>query len=166
MLNKKDHSHQSGRKRHHPKSKPLRSGFVPGTNPNTVVHPLRASLFLIARIAAAATPTKDNREPALGIDSSSKVPSLDYASANPYWVRELGQHLDVIVGLCQNGSRALGHLLAVSSAELEGGEISGDTVEGLGWLLSELGDVGAWATVMAQSCKAATADFCPPDRHV
>jgi hypothetical protein len=165
MLNKKDHSHQRGSKHRHPKTKPLRSGYVSGANPNTVVHPMRASLILIARIAAA-TPTKDKRAPAMGINSSSKVPDLDYASANPCWVRELGQHLDVIVGLCQNGSRALGHLLAVSSAELEGGEISGDTVEGLGWLLSELGDVGAWATVMAQSCKAATADFCPPDRHV
>jgi hypothetical protein len=160
MLNQKEHPHQSGRKRHHPKDKPLRSGYVRGQNPHTVVHPFRASLILISRIAAA-TPSRDKRAPAMGINSSSKVPSLDYASANPYWVRELGQHLDVIVGLCQNGSRALGHLLAVSSAELEGGEVSGDTVEGLGWLLSELGDVGAWATVMAQSCKAATADFCP-----
>jgi hypothetical protein len=165
MLNKKDHSHQSDRKRHHPKPKPLRSGYAFGANPNTVVHPLRASLFLIAKIAAA-TPFRDKRAPAMGINSSSKVPNLDYASANPYWVLELGQHLDVIVGLCQNGSRALGHLLAIASAELEGGEISGDTVEGLGWLLSELGDIGAWATVMAQSCKTATADFCPPDRRV
>jgi hypothetical protein len=165
MLNNKDDPHQSGRKRHHPKPKPQRSGYAPGANPNTVVHPLRASLFLIARIAAA-TPSRDKRAPAMGINSSLKVPNLDFASANPYWVLELGQHLDVIVGLCQNGSRALGHLLAVSSAELEGGEISGETVEGLGWLLSELGDIGAWATVMAQSCKAATADYCPPDWHV
>jgi hypothetical protein len=163
MLNKEYLSHQSGSKRHRLKPKPLRSGFVPGTNPNTVVHPLRASIFLIARIAAA-TPFRDKRAPDVGINSSLKVLNLDYASANPYWVRELGQHLDVIVGLCQNGTRALGHLLAVSSAELEGGEISGDTVEGLGWLLSELGDMGAWATVMAQSCKAATTEFCPPEQ--
>jgi hypothetical protein len=157
-------SSTSGGKRHHPKPRQMRSGYASGANPNTVVHPLRASIFLIARIAAIAAPPRDNRAPAIDSARTSKVPNLDYSAANPYWVRELGQHLDVIVGLCQNGTRALGHLLAVSSAELEGGEISGETVEGLGWMLSELGDIGAWATVMAQSCKAATADFCPPER--
>jgi hypothetical protein len=157
-------SSTSGGKRHRLKPKSLRSGFVPGTNPNTVVHPLRASIFLISKIAASMPHTKGQESSMKGVALASKVPNLNFAAANPYWVRELGQHLDVVVGLCHNGTRALGHLVAVASAELEGGEISGDTVEGLGWLLSELGDMGAWATVMAQSCKAATADFCPPER--
>lgn len=142
-------------------SRLLRSGHAIGKNPNTALHPIRASLNLISKIAESPAHSKKQRVPAGHMTHASKVPNLSYAAANPYWVRELGQHLDVIVGLCQNGSRALGHLLALASAELEGGEVSGDTVEGLGWLLSELGDVGAWATVMAQSCKAATADSCP-----
>ena len=166
MFNKKDHPHQNPRTRSHRKPKLLRSGYSPGANPDTVQHPLRASLILIAMIAGSTAQTQHSGAQSKAVNSASKVPQLEYESANPYWVRELGQHLDVIVGLCQNGSRALGHLLAIASAELEGGEISGETVEGLGWLLSELGDIGAWATVMAQSCKVATADFCPPDRHV
>ena len=166
MFNKKDHQHQNPSTRSHRKLKLLRSGYASGANPDTVQHPLRASLILIAMIAGSTAQTQRGGASTKGIYSASKVPKLEYASANPYWVRDLGQHLDVIVGLCQNGSRALGHLLALASAELEGGEISAETVEGLGWLLSELGDMGAWATVMAQSCKVATADFCPPDRHV
>ena len=165
MFNKKDHQHQNPSTRSHRKPKLLRSGYAPGVNPDTVQHPLRASLILIARIASASQ-TQNGGAPSKAVHTASKIPKLDYDAANPHWVRELGQHLDVIVGLCQNGSRALGHLLALASAELEGGEISGETVEGLGWLLSELGDMGAWATVMAQSCKASTADLCPPDRRV
>ena len=123
-------------------------------------------MILIAMIAGSTAQTQRGGAQSKVVSKASKIPKLDYDATNPCWVRELGQNLDVIVGLCQNGSRALGHLLAIASAELEGGEISGETVEGLGWLLSELGDIGAWATVMAQSCKASTADFCPQDRHV
>ncbi len=141
-----------------------RSGYVRGKNPNTVVHCIRASVILIAKIAASLGKGKPQLDPAKGIVNASQLPKLDFAAANPYWVRELAGHLDVIVGLCQNGAKALGHLLAVASAEFEGGEISGDTVEDLGWLLSELGDMGAWATVISQSCKAATADFYPTER--
>ena len=164
MFNKKEHQHQNSSTRSHRKPKLLRSGYAPGANPDTVQHPLRASLILIARIASTSQ-TQHGGMSTKGINSASKIPKLEYESANPYWVRELGQHLDVIVDLCQHGSRALGHLLALASAELEGKK-SAETVAGLGWLLSELGDMGAWATVMAQSCKAVTTDFCPPDRHI
>ncbi len=147
------------------KPKTMRSGYVHGLNPYTVVHPIRASLSLFVKIAVSASQVKRRGVPASGNVQCAKVPDLDYTTANPHWVRELGQHMAVIVGLCQNGSRACGHLLAVASAEFEGGEISSDTVEGLGWLLSELGDLGAFATVVGQSCTAATADFCPPDKR-
>jgi hypothetical protein len=157
-------SSTTGSKRHHRKPRQLRSGYAPGSNPDTAVHPLRASLYLISKIARSMPQVRSRASSRKRVPIASRVPDLDYSAANPYWVRELGQHMDVIVGLCHNGTRALGHLLAVASAELEGGEISSDTVEGLGWLLSELGDMGAWATVMAKGCKAATADFCPSDQ--
>jgi hypothetical protein len=147
------------------KPKTMRSGYAHGMNPHTVIHPIRACVNLLVKIAVSLGKGKPQLDPAQGFILASQLPKLDFAAANPYWVRELAGHLDVIVGLCQNGAKALGHLLAVASAELEGGEISGDTVEGLGWLLSELGDMGAWATVMSQSCKAATADFCPTENE-
>jgi hypothetical protein len=158
------HQPTAPKRRPQQKHRVMRSGYARGKNPDTVVHCMRASVILIAKIAVSLGKGKPQLDPAMGFINASQLPKLDFAAANPYWVRELAGHLDVIVGLCQNGTKALGHLLAVASAEFEGGEISGDTVEGLGWLLSELGDMGAWATVMSQSCKAATADFCPPER--
>jgi hypothetical protein len=138
-------------------------------NPATVVHPLRAVVYLLAEISATRTsvstaPKADDYaepDPTARPHPASALPVLDYAGSNPYLVKELGNHLDTLMGVCFSGTRAVGHLLALASPEVEGGEVSQDTIEGLGWLLSELGDMGAWATVMSQECKAVTFDFEP-----
>jgi hypothetical protein len=138
-------------------------------NPATVIHPLRAVVYLLAEISATSTSVSiapkadDYTEPdaATRPHPASALPVWDYAGSNPYLVKELGNHLDTLVGVCFSGTRAVGHLLALASPEVEGGEVSQDTIEGLGWLLSELGDMGAWATVMSQQCKAVTFDFEP-----
>jgi hypothetical protein len=138
-------------------------------NPNTVVHPLRAVVYLLAEISATSTsvsiaPKADDYtepDPTTQPHPASALPALDYAGSNPYLVKELGHHLDTLVSVCFSGARAVGHLLALASPEVEGGEVGQDTIEGLGWLLSELGDMGAWATVMSQQCKAVTFDLEP-----
>jgi hypothetical protein len=138
-------------------------------NPATVVHPLRAVVCLLAEISTTSTnvstvPKADEYaepDPTTRPHPASALPPLDYAGSNPYLVKELGNHLDTLMGVCFSGTRAVGHLLALASPEVEGGEVSQDTIEGLGWLLSELGDMGAWATVMSQQCKAVTFDFEP-----
>lgn len=140
-------------------------------NPATAVHPLRAVVYLLAEISATSTSVStapkadDYREPdpTTRPHPASALPALDYAASNPYLVKELGNHLDTLVGVCFSGTRAVGHLLALASPEVEGGEVSQDTIEGLGWLLSELGDMGSWATVMSQQCKAVTFDFEPTE---
>jgi hypothetical protein len=156
-----------------------------GSNADTVTHPLRCILYLIVQIAhsnalvnASLNPSHiphdgqpDNThldalmdgKPAKHQHPATALPAIDYEACDPYLVRELGLHLETMIGLAFNGTRALGHLLALASAEVEDGSICGNTVEGLGWLLSELGDVGAWATVMRESCLAATKDFSPSD---
>lgn len=142
-------------------------------NPATVVHPLRAVVYLLAEISATSTsvsavPKADDYEepdPTARPHPASALPALDYAGSNPYLVKELGNHLDTLVGVCFSGTRAVGHLLALASPEVEGGEVSQDTIEGLGWLLSELGDMGAWATVISQQCKAVTFDLEPSERQ-
>ena len=147
----------------------LSGGRSTRINPATVVHPLRAVVYLLAEISATstsvATAQKANDyvepDPTKRPHPASALPALDYAGSNPYLVKELGQHLDTLVGICFSGMRAVGHLLALASPEVEGGEVSQDTIEGLGWLLSELGDMGSWATVMSQQCKAVTFDFEP-----
>ena len=147
------------------------SGRSTRVNPATVVHPLRAVVNLLAEISATSTsvlvaPKADDYaelDPTTRPHPASVLPALDYAGSNPYLVKELGNHLDSLVGVCFSGTRAVGHLLALASPEVEGGEVSQDTIEGLGWLLSELGDMGSWATVMSQQCKAVTSDFEPTE---
>jgi hypothetical protein len=142
-------------------------------NPATVVHPLRAVVYLLAEISATSTsvpiaPRADDYtepDPATRPHPATALPALDYAGSNPYLVKELGNHLDALVGVCFSGTRAVGQLLALASPEVEGGEVSQDTIEGLGWLLSELGDMGAWATVISQQCMAVTFDFELPARR-
>ncbi len=128
-------------------------------NPDTVIHAFRATLHLVALIATGQTgEDASDKPPAL---SALMLPTLDLDNADPFLVRALGQHLDSITGLACNSARAIGHLLAVASPEIEGGEFSQTTIEGLGWTLAELGDAGSWATVLAQRCKMVTADFEP-----
>ena len=149
------------------------SGRSTRINPATVVHPLRAVVYLLAEISATSTsvstdPKADDYaepDPTARPHPASALPVLDYAGSNPYLVKELGNHLDTLMGVCFSGTRAVGHLLALASPEVEGGEVSQDTIEGLGWLLSELGDMGAWATVMSQRCKAVTFDLEPSERQ-
>lgn len=140
-------------------------------NPATVVHPLRAVVNLLAEISATSISNSTARmaddyaelDQTVRPHPASALPALDYAGSNPYLVKELGNQLDTLMGVCFSGTRAVGHLLALASPEVEGGEVSQDTIEGLGWLLSELGDMGSWATVMSQQCKAVTFDFEPTE---
>jgi hypothetical protein len=156
-----------------------------GANGDTVTHPLRCILYLVVQIAQSNALVKASQNspqnPHGGLPDSTRLdalldgkphqhlhpatalPDIDYESCDPYLVHELGLHLETLAGLAFNGTRALGHLLALASAEVEDGTICGNTVEGLGWLLSELGDLGAWSTVMRESCLAATKDFSPSD---
>lgn len=156
-----------------------------GSNADTVTHPLRCILYLVVQIAhsnalvnASLNPSHsppdgrpDNTrldrlldgKPPKHLHPATVMPALDYEACDPYLVHELGLHLETLVGLVFNGTRALGHLLALASAEVEDGSICGNTVEGFGWILSELGDIGACATVMRECCLAATKDFSPSD---
>lgn len=47
---------------------------------------------------------------------------------------------------------AIGHLMAQSAPELEDGTVSADTLEALGWLLAELGELGAQMTAVGMRC--------------
>jgi hypothetical protein len=154
-----------------------------GSNGDTVTHPLRCILYLLVEIArsnalvkASLSSTHSSHDAPLSntrldqlldgkppkhLHPATAMPALDYEACDPYLAHELGLHLETLAGLAFNGTRALGHLLALASAEVEDGAICGNTVEGLGWLLSELGDIGAWATVIRESCLVATKDFSP-----
>lgn len=111
-----------------------------------VQYPLRAIMQLL---------------PGLPVKADGK--GIDYDAADPYRLATLREQLSTLIGIANNGVTAVGHLLALAAAEIEGGEISGESVEGLGWLLTLLGDTAGWATDIKLHCDLANADFSPQD---
>ena len=65
----------------------------------------------------------------------------------------LTENAEIVMAVCQNGMAALGHLLAHSSPVIEDGTVGADSVEALGWLIAELGDMTAYCLVLAAECR-------------
>ena len=65
----------------------------------------------------------------------------------------LSENAEIVMAVCQNGMAALGHLLAHSSPMIEDGTVGADSVEALGWLIAELGDLTAYCLVLAADCR-------------
>ena len=98
----------------------------------------------------------------VGLPSKADA-AIDYNAADPKILEVLREELATLIGVVNNGSIAVGHLLALASSEISGGEVSDDTIEGLGWLLTLLGDTAGWATEMKLRCDQANADYSPPE---
>jgi hypothetical protein len=62
---------------------------------------------------------------------------------------QLAASANTVMSVCNHGMAAIGHLLAHSAPVIEDGTIGADTVEALGWLLAELGDMAAYCMVLA-----------------
>jgi hypothetical protein len=72
----------------------------------------------------------------------------------PQRLREpLAESAETVMAVCQNGMAALGHMLAHSSPVIEDGSVGADSVEALGWLIAELGDMTAYCLVLAAECR-------------
>ena len=65
----------------------------------------------------------------------------------------LSENAETVMSVCQNGMAALGQLLAHSSPVIEDGTVGADSVEALGWLIAELGDMTAYCLVLAAECR-------------
>lgn len=78
-----------------------------------------------------------------------KMPSSEDDEAR----RRLADNAQAIMAVCQNGLGALGHLLANSSPVIEDGTVGADSIEALGWLMAELGDLAAHCMVLAAECR-------------
>lgn len=53
----------------------------------------------------------------------------------------IAENAETVMAVCQNGMAALGHLLAHSAPVIEDGTIGADSLEALGWLMAEIGDL-------------------------
>ena len=63
------------------------------------------------------------------------------------------ENAETVMAVCQNGMAALGQLLAHSSPVIEDGTVGADSIEALGWLIAELGDMTAYCLVLAAECR-------------
>jgi hypothetical protein len=76
-------------------------------------------------------------------------------------IADKAQTTTAVIGL---GLSAIGNLMACAAPEMEDGTISADTVEALGWLMAELGEMAAVCFVLATLCRQHGCAAGPQDR--
>ena len=98
------------------------------------VHPMRDLLIQLRKV-----------QPEVTITGTTAIPHRLRAP--------MAESAETVMAVCQNGMAALGHLLAHSSPVIEDGTVGADSVEALGWLIAELGDMTAYCLVLAADCR-------------
>lgn len=88
--------------------------------------------------------------------------SIDAAHASPELLRSVTENAETALSTIHQGLGAIGHLLAHSAVPIEDGTIGADTLESLGFLVAELGDLAAACMTLAAHCRRATGP--PPAR--
>ena len=96
--------------------------------------------------------------PKLAISSAGEV---DYSASNPADLSALAEHAQDTMQVAQLGLSAIGLLLVRAAPEMDTGEISGDAIESLGWLMAELGELAGCCFALAASCREHLADATP-----
>jgi hypothetical protein len=92
------------------------------------------------------------RLPQLVTDRQGK---LDLLASSPSLVLEIAERAETSARAINLGIGALGNLIPFAAPEIEDGTIAMGTVESLGWLLSELGELAAICMVLAAECRQA-----------
>ena len=93
---------------------------------------------------------------------STSAGQIDYQAADPHLLQRVGDDAATVAAVMAQGVGAIGHLLSQCGPAIEDGSIGADSVEALGRLLGELGDLAAACQVLAARCSAETSDFTPP----
>jgi hypothetical protein len=79
----------------------------------------------------------------------------DYLHSSPSLLLELAECAEQASQAISLGIAALGNIVPYAASEIEDGTVPMGSVEALGWLLSELGEVAAACTVLAAECRRA-----------
>lgn len=76
----------------------------------------------------------------------------------------IAQDAEITLSTIHHGLGAIGHLLAHSAVPIEDGTVGADSLESLGFLMAELGDLAAACMTLAARCRrAANSDHeCSP----
>lgn len=86
---------------------------------------------------------------------------IDYAGSDPAVLLQIASNAEIIQQTIYRGLSSVGYFLTHIAPEIEHGEIPGDFIEALGFLMMELGDVASIAHCLAVACRRHTADYEP-----
>lgn len=90
--------------------------------------------------------------PRLPLDAAHRI---DFRAAAPALLITLADDAEATMAAIQLGVGAIGHLLAHSAVVIEDGTIGADSLESLGFLMAELGDLAAACMTLAAHCRRA-----------
>ena len=86
---------------------------------------------------------------------------IDYEAADPALLMQLAENAETVMNTINLGLSAVGTILAHASPEV-GSEISGYTIEALGWHIAESADAAAALLTLVHACRHHTTDYTPP----
>lgn len=90
-----------------------------------------------------------------------KSQEIDFEGADAELLVAIADDAETTVSVLHYGVGAIGHLLSQAAVAIEDGSVSADCVESLGYLIAELGDLGAGCRTLAAQCRRETHDYRP-----
>jgi hypothetical protein len=78
---------------------------------------------------------------------------IDFASTPVALLSKVADNAEVTAAGISLSLSAVGNLIPYAAPEMGDGTISSDTIEALGWLMTELGDMAAACFVLATQCR-------------
>ena len=87
---------------------------------------------------------------------------VGYAHVEPVLLEQIADDAHALMATLQMGVSAVGQLMAYAAPEVEDGSFSSDTVEALGWFLSEVSEISFTLMPMVVACRHHNADYAPP----
>jgi hypothetical protein len=89
--------------------------------------------------------------------SVTSAGDFDLSAASSATLMLLASNADTVAGAMNRGLSTLGALIAYSAPELEDGTLGAESIEAIGWLLSELGALNAVCADLSMRCHHAAA---------
>jgi len=86
---------------------------------------------------------------------------IDYEAADADLLVAIARHAETTLRTVHLGTSAIGELLVYASPEIAIGEFPANTIEAIGWLLADLGDLAATAHLLMAGCQHYTSDYAP-----
>ena len=119
-------------------------------------------------MTAEPTSTRPMRELLLRLPLLPTTPDdrIDYEAADPALLMQLAENAETVMNTINLGLSAVGTILAHASPEV-GSEISGYTIEYLGWHIAENADAAAALLSLVHACRHTpqTTGHPSPRRH-